>query len=140
MGEEFDFTKGFLITDKSGKTMSFSGLSEATFLTETFKNAIAKADEEIARINPNEVMSFDVYGKLSKESYFLLALAYPRLVRRAFRWEEKLRRMRLKGDNDIPEDRLWLAVQKTRFAENNRKPEKQKIWNCVISVQKVDVQ
>lgn len=130
------FLSGFIaITDQNGKTVTWTGLTNAEFATDS-DGAYKKpdnADEIYARIPKSQ--EFHATGTLlmTRFNEYVLFYGVPgnrRMVRRAIRWEEKLRRW------GYPKARrkLWAAKCALHASNNGKKGNQPKDlgWGFVI--------
>lgn len=117
MGEEFEMGKLFLRTP-DGQMVEWNGIQEVKVVTGS--EVDNEADKIYATLNMSDSIEFECKGQLTKDSYFWLMLGNKRLVRRALRWYEWLRRQEVKGKLVIG-NKLDLAAQCARFKSNNGK-------------------
>lgn len=114
--EEFENSlTSFMLYGPDGKGIEFDGLSTAEFVPEQEKDL--KDSETYAAIKNTDTIEFTIEGIFTRAGYFMLVLGNnKRLIRRAFRWHEKLRR---KGWPKY--DLIETAVYKALSGGNNRK-------------------
>ena len=145
MGEEgFEFGIGNLILKSSdGKEVKWDGLSTATLVpeeTDVTGSCIDGEENKVyATLKNTESFEFECEARISRKSLLLFLVGdNKRMIRRALRWYEKLRRMELKGKAKFG-NRLGLAAQYARFKENNRKHKTPHIYTYWFRMEREDV-
>ena len=117
MGEEFEMGKLFLKTP-DGEMVEWNGIQEVKVVT---GSEVDHEENKIyATLNMSDSMEFECEGHLTKAGYFWLMLGNKRLVRRAYRWYERLRRFEVQGKLHFSNS-LDLAAQCARWKSNNGK-------------------
>lgn len=113
MGEELEFSS-FILRGPDGKEYEWNGLTTATIISD-------EDNKQYADIRNTETMEFSCEAHTSRKTVLLFLVGYgKRTIRRALRWDEKLRRMEIKNKVKFG-DRLYLAAECARFKGNNRK-------------------
>ena len=127
MGEE-DFEYGIqgnlYLKNSDGKVVEWSGLQSV----QLSEDAETDNNEEYAHLN--EIESFDckMDCHLSKRSYFFLRVgANRRMIRRAFRWYEKLRRNDVKNHVKYLDNLNTAARYALSKGNNSKKP---RMWKA----------
>ena len=116
MGEELEnVLTSYMLYGPDGKRIEFDGLPTAEFVPEQEKDL--KDSETYTAIKNTDTMEFTIEGSFTRAGYFMFVLGNnKRLIRRAFRWYEKLRR---KGWPKY--DLIETTVCKALFGGNNHK-------------------
>ncbi|MDT3386692.1 MAG: hypothetical protein LIR46_02860 [Bacteroidota bacterium] len=119
MGEELETGKLYLKTP-DGQMVEWNGLENAQLITGS------EVDHEENKIygiiNRNDSMEFECEAKITRQSWLTIMFGgNRRMIRRALRWYERLRRMELKHNVKLS-NRFDHAAQCACFKANNKKP------------------
>ncbi len=118
MGEEYELSNLILQTP-DGKQIHWDGLTTATIVPEESEE---RSDELYATIKNTESFEFECEVHISRKSLLLFLVGdNKRMIRRALRWNEKLRRLEIKSGCCKIGNRLDLAAQAAQFKGNNGK-------------------
>lgn len=129
MGEEYDISNTKFIIGE--RTFEFSQVESVEIVSDTEE----ATNEVFASMKPTDEIEFSCSWTMSKKAYFMLMVGTNRrMIRRALRWYEKLRR---KGFSK--EDALYKASYKARFAGNNKKPKRCKFYGYTISFNPLNI-
>ena len=129
MGEEYDILDAKFIVGE--RTLEFSQVESVEIVSDTEEST----NEVFASIKPTAEMEFSCSWTMSKKAYFMLMVGTNRrMIRRALRWYEKLRRKGFSKENA-----LYKAAYKARFAGNNKKPKQCKFYGYTISFNPLNI-
>lgn len=136
MGEELEMGKLFLRTP-DGKMIEWNGIQEVKVVTGS--EVDHEENKTYATLNMSDSIEFECDVHISRESWFWIFLGKKRLVRRALRWYERLRRQEVKGKLIIG-NKLDLAAQCARWKSNNGKRAHQRhtLYTYTIRLERED--
>lgn len=120
MGDEsyINGINGFFLFN--GEKIGFTKLTTAKF-------ADANGDE-IASRGPVFEIPESMEFRISRRGYYMLTVGTDeRMIRRAIRWEEKLRRKGVSAS-----ERRSQAADKARWGGNNGKRKRAKVWGVLV--------
>ena len=118
MGEEFDLGKLILMTP-DGKSVEWNGIQSVSIVPDAEVNH--EENKFYAALKASDTIECSMEAQISKIGWLTILLgANKRMIRRALRWYEWLRRQELKGKITIG-NKLDLAAQCAQFKSNNGK-------------------
>ena len=137
MGEEYELLSNLILQTPDGKQIHWDGLTTATIIPEESEE---RSDEIYATIKNTESFEFECEAHISRKNWLMFLVGdNKRMIRRALRWYEWLRRQEVKGNLKIG-NRLDLAAQCARFKRNNGKNAgpRNHIYSYWIRMERVD--
>ena len=118
MGEEFDLDKMILMAP-DGRSFEWNGIQNITIAKDSDANH--EENKIYAALKTSDTIECSIEAQISKIGWFTILLgANKRMIRRALRWYEWLRRQEIKGKMTIG-NKLDLAAQCAQFKSNNGK-------------------